>query len=180
MANREFQEHYTAKDYALWQGDWELIYGAPYAMSPSPTLTHQRINSALHLALHHAFKNCVQCEVLYEIDVHLDEDTVVRPDVLVVCNQEGDFIRKAPELIVEIVSPSSVRRDEHLKFELYETEGVQIYIIVYPEEQKAKVFQLKEGRYIKQGDYLQNTFNSSMQGCAFELNFATIWPNKTL
>ena len=175
MANREYQEHYTARDYALWKGDWELIYGAPYAMSPSPSITHQRTERQLFLILQSALQNCSACEVLFEMDVQLSDDTVVRPDLLVICNQVAEHISRAPEMIVEIVSPSSAQKDERLKFELYQQEGVQIYLLVYPDAQKIKVFTLEQGRYIKHGDFQQETYHGKIKDCEFALDFAQAW-----
>lgn len=179
MPNRAYQEHYTAKDYALWQGDWELIYGAPYAMSPAPSFTHQKSASQLHFKLKQALENCQACEVLFEADIHFSDDTVVRPDLLVICNQQGEVIDTTPDLIVEIVAPSSVKRDEQIKFDLYEFEGVKTYIIVYPTEQKAKVFHLKDGKLIKHADFHQETYQGAIRDCAFSLDFSQIWPPKT-
>lgn len=44
MLAQIYMDHYTVEDYQQWKGDWELIYGSPYAMSPSPMFTHQNIN----------------------------------------------------------------------------------------------------------------------------------------
>ncbi|MFN3264746.1 MAG: Uma2 family endonuclease, partial [Aquificaceae bacterium] len=59
---------------------------------------------------------------------------------------------RAPEMVVEIVSPSSRQMDEGLKFELYERGGVKYFVLVYPDEKTVKVFELMEGRYGEKSD----------------------------
>ena len=56
-----------------------------------------------------------------------------------ICHEPDERITRAPEIIVEIISKSTAARDEQLKFELYQDEGVKYYIIVYPDSKKAKV-----------------------------------------
>lgn len=170
-----YTEHYTARDYEQWQGDWELIYGAPYAMAPSPGVSHQRIERALLLQLDQGLKACSECEVLSEIDWYCSDDTVVRPDVLIACEILGEKLSKTPELIVEVVSPSSAKRDELVKFELYQQEGVKFYILAYPDEQKAKVYRLLEGRFIKVADFSQEVFEFVVKSCKLSLDFSQLW-----
>ena len=62
---------------------------------------------------------------------------MVRPDLIVICHEpEGDWVSRAPEMIVEVVSTNSDRRDESIKFGLYEAEGVAYYLLVYPDAKK--------------------------------------------
>lgn len=175
-----YEEHYSVKDYEKWQGDWELIHGEPYAMTPSPSISHQRLEKNILLQLdstlkHNKIKECTQCEVLSEVDWYAANDTIVRPDVLIACNIQGERLVTTPEVIVEIISPSTARRDELLKFELYQNEGVKIYILVYPDEKKAKVYGLVDGSYLKVGDFSQSVFEFDIGSCMLSLNFAAIW-----
>ncbi|WP_040726047.1 Uma2 family endonuclease [Thiomicrorhabdus sp. Kp2] len=170
-----YEEHYTIRDYALWEGDWELIRGAPYAMEPSPSISHQRIEQALSFQVYKQLQNYIECEALAEIDWQCADDTVVRPDMLIACNIQGEKLTKTPELIVEVVSPSSAKRDEGLKFELYQQEGVKTYILAYPEEKVAKVYRLHEGRYIKEADFTDEQFDFMIKECALNIDFSQIW-----
>ena len=145
-----YLEHYSVRDYESWVGDWELIGGAPYAMSPSPSITHQRL------------------------DWYCSDDTVVRPDLVIACNIEGEKLTLTPELIIEIVSPSSARRDELIKFDLFQKEGVKIYILIYPDTQKAKVFRLMNGAYVKVGDFHDHPFDLTTGGCSITLDFGRL------
>ncbi|MEA3405044.1 MAG: Uma2 family endonuclease [Pseudomonadota bacterium] len=170
-----YGEHYSVRDYQLWEGDWELIYGAPYAMAPSSSISHQRLEQAISVQLYETLQKCERCEVLSEIDWQSSDDTVVRPDVLVACNIQGEKLTKTPELIVEVVSPTSAKRDETVKFELYEKEGVKHYFIVYPEELKVKVYELKEGKFIKVADFSDEQYEFSIKDCPINLDFNKIW-----
>ena len=79
---------------------------------------------------------------------------VVRPDLIVICHEpEGDWVSRAPEMIVEVVSTNSARRDESIKFGLYEAEGVAYYLLVYPDAKKVKAYRLVDGSHRKLGDY---------------------------
>ena len=170
------QEHYTVDDYRQWEGDWELIDGVAYAMTPSPAYTHQLTGMAISGQLAEQLAECPHCQVLYELDVEFARDTVVRPDVLVICHEpEGERITRAPELIFEIISPQTARRDEVTKFRLYAEEGVANYIIVYPEAKKAKVWRLIEGQYRKVGDFHDEGHRFELSKCAFDFDFSRLW-----
>jgi len=169
-------ERYTSRDYRHWEGDWELIHGMPCAMTPSPGVTHQTVNAAIHAQLFAALEECPGCRALYEIDVEFADDTVVRPDLLVICYEpEGERLTRAPELIVEIVSPNTARRDEIAKFQLYRDEGVSHYLLVYPEAEKVKVYRLIDGEYRKVGDYHDQIHCFELQDCRIELDFSRLW-----
>ncbi len=168
-------EHYTIDDYANWQGDWELIDGKPYAMSPSPMVTHQSINGKIFAQLNDLLEDCEECQALFEIDWTICHDTVLRPDSLVICYEPDEKLTKKPEMIFEVTSPSTVLKDEKVKFEIYEREGVKYYILVYPDTKVAKVYELREGRYIKMGDFSDECARFTLKDCALEFDFSKIW-----
>ena len=170
-----YSEHYTVRAYQLWKGDWELIYGAPYAMAPSPSISHQRLEQEIAVQLYTELKTCSDCEVLTEVDWQSSDDTVVRPDILIACNIQGEKLTKTPELIVEVVSLTSAKRDELTKFELYQQEGVKFYILAYPEEKVAKVYRLNEGRFIKEADFSNEQFDFKIKECELSIDFSQIW-----
>jgi len=122
---------YTVADHAAWDGAWELIGGIPYAMTPSPTVRHQSVGLRFGAAIMTALEDCEACVALTECDRHVDETTVLRPDVSVICHVDPDgFITRAPEVLVEILSPSTASRDRGLKRQLYEQAGVAHYLVV--------------------------------------------------
>lgn len=151
---------YTYSDYKQWEGNWELIKGIPYAMVPSPVITHQAIASRIILSLASNAEDCENCMVLGEQDWKIDESTTLRPDVVLVCDEPGDaFITKRPEIIFEIISKNSIEKDEKIKFRIYEEEKVPYYIIVYPSDLKARAFHLKSDKYTKVADFTHEILN---------------------
>jgi len=169
-------EHYTYEDYKKWKGDWELINGYPYAMAPSPVKKHQIISGAIFSQFYLQLEDCKKCEVLIEEDYKISEDTVLKPDISVVCNDlNPNFISKAPEIVVEVLSPSTAKRDEELKFSIYEFEKVKYYVLVYPEELKAKIFKHTGEKYIKVGDFLNETYEFETSCKKVKLDFERIF-----
>jgi len=170
-----YSEKYSYSDYIAWNGDWELIYGAPYAMSPSPVVTHQSIMGKIYRALDEAFDNCSNCMAMAEMDWNVSDDTVVRPDVMALCDQEGERVVKSPEIVFEVISKSSAKRDEILKFELYKDEGVKYYCIVYPDMKKAKLYKLENDKYVKVADFTSDVYIFNIKYCDVEFDFGRIW-----
>ena len=133
-------------DYLTWPPEerWELIEGTAYSMSPAPSRTHQAIVRNL-LSMIAQFVEGRPCEVYgAPFDVRLadapeasDEriDTVVQPDIVVVCDPsklDEKGCMGAPDLIVEVMSESTAYRDLGQKLLLYARHGVREYWIVNP------------------------------------------------
>ncbi len=146
-----FLPHYTVQDYESWQGDWELIEGVPFALA-SPSYEHQLIAGKVFRHISEALDSCPECSVVYETDWYVSEDTVVRPDIMVLCKKVEKKVYETPDLIVEVVSQNTEKMDERVKFELYEREGVPHYLLVYPEIRKVKLYNLADGRYVAKRD----------------------------
>ncbi len=147
---------YTVEDWKLWDGRWELINGVAYAMTPAPNLEHQGISSKPHLAMGNALKAAKlkqggECEFFAApVDVYLGA-AVVQPDLAVVFNpakKSDRGIEGAPDLVVEILSPSTASKDVTRKWWLYEAAGVPEYLIVDAEERIGKLLRLETGRYV--------------------------------
>jgi len=159
----DLQKRYTYADYLTWFDDIrrELIDGF-IKLFPAPRRIHAKVsyNISLHLGVF-LLKNKGNCEVYSApFDVRFPKNgekennkifTVVQPDICVVCDLSKLDERGclgAPDMIVEILSPSTGKRDLHDKFLLYETHGVKEYWIVYPEAKAIHVFLLNEiGKY---------------------------------
>ena len=172
---RDYVPHYTVRDYFKWEGDWELIEGIPYAMAPSPFGKHQRISLLLAKQIEEQIEDCPEgCFVYQELDWIIDEDTVVRPDVLVVCKKVDEYLKSTPEVVFEIVSKSTAFKDENLKFELYEREKVKYYAIVYPDLKKMRVFKLERNKYEKVFDDETGSFLFQVT-CSFSIDLEKIW-----
>ena len=147
---------YTYADYASWDTEerYELIDGVPYLMG-APNEQHQDISMSLAYQLY-AFLRGKPCKVFHApFDVCLnaagdDDTTVVQPDLLVVCDRtklDGKRCNGAPELAIEILSPSSGGRDGFLKYQKYVRAGVGEYWIVDPETKTVHVHVLHDGKY---------------------------------
>jgi Uma2 family endonuclease len=146
--------HYTYDDYAQWEGQWELIQGIPYAMTPAPSVKHQRIGTKIVAQLERLLEHCPYCTVLLPVDFQVTEDTVLQPDVLIVCSEDGkhDFLDGQkltipPVMVFEILSPSTEHKDRILKYQLYEYAGVRYYCIVDPDTKSADVFVMNQDKY---------------------------------
>jgi Uma2 family endonuclease len=120
-------ERYTYADYAKWDTDkrYELIHGVPYAMA-GPSSAHQRLSSRLIGQLY-VFLQRRPCEVFsapFDVRLNADEsdDIVVQPDISVICDKSKIDDRGcigAPDMIIEILSPGTSKRDTITKFNLY-------------------------------------------------------------
>jgi len=171
----EWLPQYTYADYEKWEGDWELIRGFPYAMSPAPQRRHQFVGGRFVTLANNALakhKNNCNCEVLYESDWIISDHTVVRPDVMIICNTPpSDFVRTPPVLILEIFSQSTRLKDRNVKFKLYEEAGVNYYLMADPERNNLELFRLKNNRF-------EETTATSFQlaeNCQIELDLKSIW-----
>jgi len=154
-----YVEYYTYEDYRHWDGDWELIEGHPIAMAPAPMIKHQSIATKIAVQLEINIQECDECDVVMEEDYKISDDTVVRPDISFICHEENEnYIMKPPLIIVEVINPSTVLKDERVKYSLYEREGIKYYILVYPEDLRAKIFKNSESGFKKIGDFFSETF----------------------
>jgi Uma2 family endonuclease len=149
MQKNKYIPRYTYADYCLWEGDWELIDGHPYAMAPSPFGQHQRIlrefTTAISIELKK--KRCT-CEAFSDLDWNIDDENVVRPDAMIVCGKKVmKHLEYAPVWIVEILSQSTAFRDQIIKKELYAEQGVKYYLIADTDKKSVIIFELVNGEY---------------------------------
>jgi Uma2 family endonuclease len=161
MSSPDPIRRYTVQDYLSWPDDvrCELIHGQVYDMTPAPSLDHQDVVLSLGSALQAAAGEGGSgpaghpCRVFVApVDVVLSRDTVVQPDVVVVCapakTADRQRIQGAPDLVVEVLSPSTSLKDRREKRALYEAHGVPEYLIVDPAERYAEYFRSGvDGRY---------------------------------
>lgn len=131
---------------------YEIIDGE-LLLTPAPRVSHQSISRELSVRMAQFVAERGLGEVLYApVDVVLGEDQVVQPDILFVSKQNSGVIHErgivgAPDLVVEILSPSSLRLDRHRKRALYERAGVREYWIVDPANRAIEVFALGPDGY---------------------------------
>ena len=154
------EDHYTLADVLTWdeQERIELIDGAPVMMAP-PLRLHQEIITALLAQLYNYLEG-KKCKVypapfavrLFEKSGDRPEnvDTLVEPDLSVVCDPDKlDDVgcKGAPDLIIEVLSPSTQRHDRLVKYNLYQRAGVREYWIVDPTAKSVQTFVLEDGHY---------------------------------
>ena len=150
-------KHYTYADYYTWNDGkrYELIDGTAYLMESAPLFGHQIISGALHTRLS-IFLEGKPGEALYSpFDVRLNFDkgdnTVLQPDIVVFTDRSkliGTGCIGAPDMVIEILSPSTARRDRVKKFNQYLRAGVREYWIVDPDEMMVNAYILESGVHI--------------------------------
>ena len=147
----------TYDDFVLFPDDGqrhELIDGEHY-VTPSPNLKHQAIVRNL-LTLMGPYLRDRRIGKVYAapLDVVFSHFDVVEPDVLYVSEARRQVltpqnVQGAPDLVVEVGSPGTRRRDEKLKHQLYERFGVSEYWVVDPDIDVVRVYRLADGRYVR-------------------------------
>ena len=135
----------------------ELIDGE-IIMTPSPIPDHQDVIGNTFILLRQAAKDRGGRVFVSPLDVYLDEINVPQPDVIYLaqnsqCSVEAKRLVGAPDLLVEVVSPGSIKRDRSDKFLLYERFGVSEYWIIDPRDQLVEVWQLVDNRYALLGAF---------------------------
>ncbi len=146
------KEHYSVQDYMSWNDDnrYELIDGSIFNLAPAPNIRHQKIVTNLIGKLYSFLDGKTCIPFVSPIDVVLSEDTVVQPDIMIICDKsiiKEKYIEGAPEVIFEVISPSTGFKDKEIKLHLYEKYGVKEYFIVYPDEEIIEVYLLKNSKF---------------------------------
>lgn len=164
LADLDLAKTYTYSDYLKWRFDErvELIKGKIFKMSPASKRKHQKISGLLYFNIASVMQG-QQCDIYNApFDVRFPNAdgktyTVVQPDLCVICDQskldEAGCIG-VPDLIVEILSDSTARKDYTEKYELYEQSGVKEYWIANPTG-FVEVFHLENNSYINKGKYFK-------------------------
>lgn len=171
--------HYTVEDWKHWEGVWELIDGHPIAMSPNPIPRHQRVAAEMttEIILSLRKSKCKSCKAYQPMDFIISDDTILVPDILIVCGKiTKKFLDFPPGLVVEILSPSTVLRDRNTKYHLYQAQGVKYYLIVDAEKETIEVFELLDGNYKPLPANNSYTFQLEA-GCLIQPDFSTIFEN---
>lgn len=173
----KYRPNYTYDDYCQWEGRWELIEGMPYAMSPLPMPLHQIAGGNLYALFKDALKKgCKECKAFPPLDWKIEEDTVVQPDMFVVCNKiEKKFLDFAPVLVVEVLSPSTASKDRGEKMELYQQQQVKYYLILDPQFKKTEIYLLQQGTYKQVAENPADFTFTLQDDCAIDVNFSEVW-----
>ncbi len=179
----DFNKQYTYADYLTWRFKErvELIMGRIFKMTPAPSRLHQEILGKLFLAIGNILSGSF-CDIyLAPFDVRLPqkdggEDTVVQPDICIICDKnklDKNGCNGAPDLIIEILSPSTASKDLKEKYMIYEAAGVLEYWTVDTVDGIINIFvRNKEGKYQAYKPYTvhEKVVSTAIPGLEIELN----------
>jgi len=160
LSQLDLEGSYTYAEYISWKFKErvELIKGKLFKMSPAPNSVHQQVLLHLSRTLDRYFetKKCqlyiAPFDVRFPSKTNAETNTVVQPDLCVVCNLDKldkQGCNGAPDLVVEILSPGNTQKEMNDKFNLYESSGVIEYWLVQPEDKWLIIYHLDENnKYI--------------------------------
>ncbi|HEY5463493.1 MAG TPA: Uma2 family endonuclease [Hanamia sp.] len=138
-------------------------------MSPAPLVIHQIVIGEIYLEIgHYLRKNKIGKIIIAPMDVHFPEKNILQPDLLFIKNENLDIIKSkgvfgSPDLVIEILSPSTSKIDYEEKKLVYERYGVEEYFIVDPNTKSVDSFFLKDGQYQEQKNII-GKINSKILG----------------
>lgn len=169
----DLSKQYTYVDYLSWQFNErvELLRGWVFKMSPVPNVQHQRISGAIFSALYHylADSPCQVFSAPFDVRLPLPPekgnsekvDTVVQPDICVICDPkklDSQGCLCAPDIVVEILSPGNTRREMKDKLELYQNAAVLEYWVVDPDHEFVLVYSPDaSGQYVGSVPFTEGT-----------------------
>ena len=133
----------------------ELISGQEVMMAPAAGTLHNGVGMNLSWIIR-GYLRGKRCKVFYETEVWLDEENHFIPDLMIICDRSKirpGHIEGAPDLVIEILSPSTRKNDVGEKKDAYERFGVKEYWIVSPKEETVDVYILKDGKFVVDNSY---------------------------
>jgi Uma2 family endonuclease len=166
--------HYTIEDYRRWEGDWELIDGVAISMTPSPFGPHERVVAELsRLFLNQIVKRNCECRVYTNLDWIVSDDTIVRPDLMVVCGEQPQrHLERSPVVTVEVLSLSTQGRDLTAKRTLYRENNVAHYLVVDPSDQSILLITENGEQPVDMGQQLALTLDDD---CEIEMDCSRLF-----
>jgi Uma2 family endonuclease len=181
MALAQEKIYYTYADFLEWDENehFEIIDGEA-VMLGAPDRVHQEISGEIFYQIKHFLrgKTCKVYDAPFSVRLNPAEDnsddTVLEPDIVVVCDPaklDKKGCTGAPDLVIEILSPTTARHDKVVKFNKYQHAGVREYWIVDPDTKTIQVCVLENGRYIL-SSYDEDTGTvpvSALPGCGIDL-----------
>ncbi|MFZ3590252.1 Uma2 family endonuclease [Bacillus sp. DJP31] len=187
MSIPQEERKYSYADYLVWDEDRiEVIDGIVINMTPAPSRKHQQVLREISTEFS-LFLRDKECEVFFApFDVRLlsegnkDDETynVVQPDLTVICDKEKldeKGCKGSPDIIIEILSPASVKIDRWKKYQLYEKAGVKEYWIVDVNNESVEVYYLEDKQFEFHGVFTREDTMSVLTIKGLELNLNTIF-----
>jgi Uma2 family endonuclease len=173
----KYAPRYTYTDYQKWEGRWELWEGVAISMSPSPFGRHQAISQQLSFAFESAIrrKSC-DATVLFEIDWIVADDTIVRPDIVVVCGGVPErHVESSPAIVVEVLSETTRSRDLTYKRELYHSQRVANYVIVDADNESIVIDKTNSNGEIQTIEVTDSLTISICNDCQIDLRISDVF-----
>jgi Uma2 family endonuclease len=148
----------TWDDYRGWDDAhrWEVIDGVAFAMTPAPAPRHQSVVGRMHARMERILSRGRCRAFVSPIDVKLSEEDAVQPDIVVVCRPsmiKSSHIEGPPDLVVEVLSPSTELHDRKRKMPLYGRSGVKEVWLVTPQPSLVEIFVLERDGYCLRAVY---------------------------
>ncbi|MBC7105760.1 MAG: Uma2 family endonuclease [Firmicutes bacterium] len=149
------RDTYTYADYALLpEGAPYQLIGGELILTPAPTTFHQIVSMRLeNMLVNFVTERGLGLVLDAPVDVYLEEKETYQPDIIFISRDRLDIVEKArvngaPDLVVEILSPSTAYYDMKKKARVYARHGVREYWLVDPEERSIEVYRGHEGRFL--------------------------------
>ena len=177
------KKKYTKEDYlALDEGAPFQLINADLVMSPSPIVDHQKIllDLVIQFKSYMAQSNDQGQLLIAPLDVHFDEENIFQPDLFYIKVDRKEelikeFVYGAPDLIIEILSPSTAYYDLRLKKDVYERYGVREYIIIDPIQQNAETYILESGHFLLRQKASKSDILKSFLLADFKIDLASLF-----
>ncbi|HEX7056838.1 MAG TPA: Uma2 family endonuclease [Bacilli bacterium] len=161
---------------------YEIIEGVRYELQPAPTVTHQKVSGAFYISL---YQTCHSAgTILYSpIDVYLDEDNQFQPDLVYILHENGEIIKEkriegAPDLVLEILSPSTGQNDKIRKKRQYERFGVKEFWIADPTHRTVDQFMLANGKFVLYETYGAADLLTSPLFSCISIDLSKVFPQQ--
>ena len=141
------------------------------------TPIHQTVNGNLYARFDIALKKaCKDWKAYLPIDWKIVNNTIVQPDLLVVCKKiEKKYLDFTPILVVEILSPSTAVKDRNIKKEIYLSQQVKYFLIIDPQLKKLEIYELLNNAYSPVAISPNNFVFTFEDECKADVNFEDIW-----
>jgi Uma2 family endonuclease len=190
---KKMDGRFCYRDYKNWPNDerWELIDGIAWDMSPAPSRKHQWIVMELGALIRNHLKG-KKCQIypapfdvfIFEPNEEKDDiRNIVQPDLTVICDREklkGKGCFGAPDLVVEILSPYTSKKDLNEKFNLYERSGVREYWVFDPGFQALQIYRITDkGRFSEADIFEQKDLVTSVVLEGFQFRLSEIFEDYT-
>jgi len=174
---RQYAPHYTIDDYAQWEGDWELWDGIAIAMSPGPFGRHQAtVANLLHEIRKSMGKHDCDARVVHEMDWIVRRNTVVHPDLVVICGPIPErHLESPPAMVIEVLSDATRERDQTYKKQLYDEQGVAVYLMVDPDTETIELLTRGESGELRAEPTRSPIEISICNDCHLQINVSEVF-----